>query len=135
MRDGIDLAARIDQQEMVLYASPAYLAVRGTPQHIEQLAAHTAVVFRQPASGRNRLWRSRQNDRTAELHPPSTVRANDGKGLIVAARLGLGLVQVSDCFIDDDLVRAANRWCCRPRAGSSPRRSLRSTHRAGSCRR
>lgn len=118
VRDGIDLALRvgelrdsslvarrIDQQAMVLCASPAYLAAHGTPQHIDELAAHTAIVFRQPTSGRNRPWHLRQNDRTVELHPASTVRVNDGEGLIVAARLGLGLVQLPDYFIDDDLAR------------------------------
>ncbi len=65
VRDGIDLAVRIgaladsslvarriDQQHLVLCASPAYLARRGTPKRIDELAGHEAVTFRLPASGR-----------------------------------------------------------------------------------
>lgn len=118
VRDGIDLAVRvgtlrdsslvarrIDRQAMVLCASPAYLAARGTPRHIEDLAAHNAIVFRQPTSGRNRPWHLRQRDRPVELHPPSAVRVNDGEGLIAAARLHLGLIQIPDYMIADELAR------------------------------
>lgn len=118
VRDGIDFAVRIgslqdstlvarriDRQELILCASPAYLAACGTPRRIEELAGHAAVLFRQPTSGRNRAWRLRQRGTPVELHPAARVRVNDGEGMIEAARLGLGLCQLPDIMIRDELDR------------------------------
>ncbi len=116
VRDGIDLAVRvgplrdstlvarrIDRQGMVLCASPAYLAEHGTPRRLDDLASHAAVVFRMPTSGRNRPWQFRQRGSPVELNPPSPVRINDGEGLIEAVKLGLGLCQLPDYMVADEL--------------------------------
>ncbi len=116
VRDGIDLAVRmgelrdsslvarrIDSQQLVLVASPAYLKANGTPKRIEDLAAHKAVVFRMPTSGRNRPWQLRQGRRTVELHPAHSVQIDDTESLAAAARLGLGLCQLPDNVVQDEL--------------------------------
>ncbi len=72
VREGLDVAIRIgalqdsrlvarrfDWQRLVCVASPAYLAARGTPQRIEDLAGHDIVGFRMPSSGRTRPWQLR----------------------------------------------------------------------------
>jgi LysR family transcriptional regulator, regulator for bpeEF and oprC len=105
MRDSTLVARRIDRMVMLLCASPAYLAAHGTPRHIENLAAHTAIVFRQPTSGRTRAWRLRQRGQTVESHPRARVRVNDGEGMIAAARLGLGLAQLPDHLVAGALAR------------------------------
>ena len=116
VREGIDLALRvgdladsslvarrIDWQGMVMCASPAYLAARGTPRTLDALAGHAAVVFRMPSSGRDRPWQLRQRRRVVELHPSRRVQVNDGEGLVAAARAGLGLVQLPDYMVADEL--------------------------------
>jgi DNA-binding transcriptional LysR family regulator len=116
VRDGLDLAIRvgalqdsrlvarrIDRQQLVLVASPSYLQLRGTPQGIEDLAAHAAVVFRMPSSGRLRPWQLREARRVVELHPAQRVQVNDGDGMVAAARQGLGLMQIPDYMVDDEL--------------------------------
>ncbi len=118
VRDGIDLALRIgrlrdstlvarrvDRQQLVLCASPAYLAARGTPRRIEDLAAHAAVVFRLPTSGRDRPWQLRQRGAEVELSPRPHVRVNDGEGLLAALKLGMGLCQLPDMLVLDELTR------------------------------
>lgn len=120
VRDGIDLAVRIgalrdstlvarrvDRQGLVLCASPAYLAARGVPRRLDDLAApaHAAIVFRLPTSGRDRPWQFRQQGRPAELTPPAAVRVSETEGLLEALRLGMGLCQVPDHLVADDLVR------------------------------
>ena len=118
VRDGIDVAVRVgelkdssliarrfDRQAMVLCASPAYLAERGTPRTVEDLKAHSAVVFRSPSSGRNRPWQLRQRDRPLDLHPVAAARINDGEGMVVAACLGMGLVQLPDYMVAAELQR------------------------------
>lgn len=116
VRDAIDLAVRvgrlqdsslvartIDRQGFVLCASPAYLAEHGTPRRLDELERHVAVVFRLPSSGRNRPWQFRQRGEAVELQPRSRVRINDGEGLVEAVALGLGLCQLPDYMVADEL--------------------------------
>jgi len=118
VRDGVDLAIRaghlqdstlvarrLDRQSMVLCASAHYLQAHGTPRRIEDLGGHAAVVFRQPTSGRSRPWQFRQRGVPVELHPPAQVRVNDGEGMVEAARLGLGVCQLPDHMVADELAR------------------------------
>lgn len=118
VRDGIDLAVRIgrmddstlvarrvDQQALVLCASPEYLSAHGTPRRIEELAAHRAVVFRLPTSGRDRPWQFRQRGAAVDLSPEPQVRVNETEGLLVAVRMGLGLCQLPDLLVQDELAR------------------------------
>ena len=118
VRDGIDLAVRVgelrdstlvarrfDRQAMVLCASPHYLAEHGMPRSVDDLKSHAAVVARLPTSGRNRPWQLRQRERPVELHPAAAVRINDGDGMVAAACLGMGLVQLPDYMVADQLAR------------------------------
>ena len=118
VRDGIDLAVRmgalgdsslvarrIDTQRLVIVASPAYLEAHGTPRRLEDLDGHRAVVFRQRSSGRNRPWQLRSGGRAIELHPAHAVQIDDTEGLAAAARLGLGLSQLPDNVVQEELAR------------------------------
>ena len=118
VRDGIDLAVRmgalgdsslvarrIDTQRLVIVASPAYLEAHGTPRRLEDLDGHRAVVFRLRSSGRNRPWQLRSGGRAIELHPAHAVQIDDTEGLAAAARLGLGLSQLPDNVVQEELVR------------------------------
>ncbi|MBA2963983.1 MULTISPECIES: LysR family transcriptional regulator [Ramlibacter] len=118
VKEGIDLAVRAGDlkdstlvsrrfmaQAMVLVASPAYLQERGTPRRLEQLAQHDALVFRMPTSGKDRPWQFRQRGRALDVHPASGVRISDGEGLVQAALLGMGLAQLPDYFVRDEIGR------------------------------
>jgi DNA-binding transcriptional LysR family regulator len=118
VRDGIDLAVRIgplrdstlvarrvDRQGLVLCASPAYLKARGTPRRIEDLAGHAAITFRLPSTGRDRPWQLRQRGAPVELTPQPHVRVNETEGLVDALKLGLGVCQVPDLLVQDELAR------------------------------
>ena len=118
VKDGIDLAVRagelsdsslvarrIDSQGLVLVASPAYLRAHGTPARLEDLAGHKAVAFRLPTSGRSRPWQLRQGRRIVELHPVHSAQISDTEALGAAALLGLGLCQLPDYVVQDELAR------------------------------
>ena len=118
VRDGIDLAVRIgklrdsslvarrvDRQQLLLCASPAYLGARGTPRRVEDLADHAAVVFRLPTSGRDRPWQLRQRGAETALAPRAQLRVDDGEGLVQALKLGMGVCQLPDMMVRDELER------------------------------
>lgn len=118
VRDGVDLAVRIgplrdstlvakrvDQQALVLVASPAYLGAQGAPRRLEDLAKHRAVVFRLPSSGRDRSWELRQRGTPVELSPSPHVRISETEGLVQAAKLGLGICQIPDMLVQVELER------------------------------
>jgi DNA-binding transcriptional LysR family regulator len=120
VRDGLDLAIRagalhdsslvarrIDWQQLIVIASPSYLAARGTPRRITDLPRHDIIVFRQPTSGRPRPWQLRQGGRAVELQPEARAQINDGEGMVAAAAMGLGLAQIPDYMASDELARGA----------------------------
>ena len=118
VRDGIDLAVRmgelrdsslvarrIDWQHIVMVASPAYLEAHGTPRKLEDLAGHQAVAFRIPTPGRSRPWQLRQGRRTVEMHPTHSVQLSDTEALGSAALLGMGIAQLPDYTVQDEVAR------------------------------
>lgn len=107
LRDSGLVARRIASQAMVLCASPAYLAQRGTPRRLEQLAGHDVVVFRLPATGRARPWQFRQRGRAVEMQPPARVQISDGEGIVAAVVQGLGLAQLPEYMVDRELASGA----------------------------
>lgn len=105
LRDSTLVARRVDKQQLVLCASPAYLASRGTPRRIEELAGHDVVVFRLPTSGRDRPWQLRQRGKAVERVPRAQVRIDDGEALVEALKLGMGLCQLPDMMVQGELER------------------------------
>ena len=105
MSDSTLVARRIDQQVLVLCASPAYLEARGAPRRLEDLAAHDAIVFRLPSTGRERPWQFRQRGKAVELRPDARVRINETESLLAALRLGLGICQVPDMIVREACAR------------------------------
>lgn len=116
VREGLDLAVRIgelddsslvarrvDQQALCLCASPAYLQRRGTPHRVEDLAGHAAILFRLPSTGRDRPWRLQVRGRPVTLQPPPALRINETEAVLEALRLGLGIAQLPDNVVADDI--------------------------------
>lgn len=130
VRDGIDLAVRIgqlrdstlvarrvDQQELVLCASASYLKAHRTPRRIEDLSAHTTIAFRVPSTGRDRPWQFRQRGTPVELILQPRVRISETESLVDAVKLGLGLCQLPDMLVRDELASGELKEvlpACRP---------------------
>jgi len=105
LRDSTLVARRVDRQQLLLCASPAYLAARGTPRRVEDLMGHDAIVFRLPTSGRDRPWQLRQRGSELQLAPRARLRVDDGEGLVEALKLDLGLCQLPDMMVQAELQR------------------------------
>lgn len=104
IEDGFDLAIRtgdledragligrrVAHQRMVVCAAPGYLDRHGTPQHVEDLAGHRAVIYRR--SGRVRPWLfPREGLPPAEVTPLHRLRLDDLDAIADAAGAGAGL--------------------------------------------
>lgn len=90
------VARKLGALGSALYGSPAYLARRGTPSEIDELAAHAFVAYHDAITYCPSLAR------LSALDPPVAFRASDTVVLLDAVRAGLGLAVVPCRLADPD---------------------------------
>lgn len=114
--EGIDVALRIGdlgdsslvrrllrRTRWVTVAAPSYLARRPAPASPAKLAGHNCLRFVAP-NGRPREWSFRGTDAAPERMPvEGNLLVDHGEFLVQAARSGMGVCQVLDFMIEDDL--------------------------------
>lgn len=88
------LARKIGDLPLINVASPAYLARHGTPAHPRDLAAHLAVNYASPSTGRVEDWEWIEEGevRTAPLR--GRVSVNSAEVSLACCLAGLGLIQI-----------------------------------------
>ena len=106
VEEGIDVAIRIGQHDdpnlisrplaptrVGAFASPGYLARRGTPAHPEDLKDHDCVNFRFQTSGQTLRWTFKIGSRIIELTPDAAivVDASEAVAEVLAAGGGVGM--------------------------------------------
>jgi DNA-binding transcriptional LysR family regulator len=104
VEEGIDIAVRIgDLADSRLlsrklaplryccFASPAYLAERGTPKHPDDLAGHDTVTLRYQSNGQPLQWPFRIAGKVVERVPPSTLTTDTSAALIAMLAAGAGI--------------------------------------------
>ncbi|MBS1165089.1 MAG: LysR family transcriptional regulator [Proteobacteria bacterium] len=104
--EGIDVAIRIGDvpdsrllsrklapHRLCCFASPAYLAARGTPKHPEEIERHDAVNLRYQSSGQSLRWPFRIGDREIEILPPAGIVVDVSEAVMktLAAGGGIGI--------------------------------------------
>jgi len=116
VEEGFDLAVRIGvtnsdsrlvsrvvaKYKALLCASPSYIAERGEPMDIDELAAHDCLIF----SSRNQRqgWRFRdEGGAWIKAQGRSRLRLDSGEAIRDAALAGLGIAFLPDFLIADDL--------------------------------
>lgn len=104
LEDSTLVARRFASQQLILVASPSYLRDRGTPGTLDALAAHRHILFRLPGRGRDRPQQFAVEGRAIALRPVQGARFNDGDAMVQAAALGLGLAQVPDYMVTEEIV-------------------------------
>ena len=85
------IATRVGTPNLVVFASPAYLAQRGTPRTPEDLAAHDCIAFDALSPG-DRWDFARERIGSSVLIRPR-LRANTAEAVIEAALGGLGIAR------------------------------------------
>ncbi|MGN8345585.1 LysR family transcriptional regulator [Pseudomonas sp. SMV71] len=117
--EGYDLAIRLGQlpdsalvgrkledARLCLVAAPQYLVRAGTPQHIDDLAAHACLPFVMPSSGRVAPWLFRQRQEDREWLPVGDVQVTDDVlGSVSLALAGMGICQTYDFIVRERIER------------------------------
>lgn len=106
MTGGVDIAIRFGEPRasamiarklldtrVVTCAAPAYLALRGAPNHPDQMAEHEAILFRDPQSGRPFDWEFRRGGEVVSPAVTGRVTLDEPSAALAACEAGLGLFQ------------------------------------------
>jgi DNA-binding transcriptional LysR family regulator len=98
------ITRRLARQRMILCASPAYLDAHGTPQRIEDLGGHQAILYGR--SGRTIPWLfPREGQPALEIAPACRLQLDDMDAMADAAVAGMGLAWLP-CWLIRERVRA-----------------------------
>jgi DNA-binding transcriptional LysR family regulator len=83
------VARKLATSRFVLCATPAYLAQRGTPRRVEDLASHDCILFSPLA--RKGTWSFRRNRRTSSVKITAALETDDMETVRAAILAGLGI--------------------------------------------
>ena len=112
------MAKKLGESAMLLIASPRYLARRGAPQTVEDLAAHELLHYSNLSSGN--VWKlSGPHGEERQVRAMGRLTLNNGDALLRAAEDGLGVV-LSPAFICADALRAGRVVEVVPKARPAP---------------
>jgi DNA-binding transcriptional LysR family regulator len=112
--EGAELALRIGEQpdssfvtrklastRRLFVASPSYVARRGVPNSLSDLARHDLVAG--PADGGDENWVAHRQDATEVQAVNPRIRARSGAGLVACAMAGLGIAVASNWMCGEEL--------------------------------
>jgi len=115
-RDGIDITFRggsipeerviahyVDENNSLLCASPDYLKRFGTPETIEDLSRHKAILYRAP--GRVLRWQQKQAGNWMPVDIGTALISNGGQVIRQAVVSGKGLCLLPPWCMEEELAR------------------------------
>ncbi|PKO58947.1 MAG: LysR family transcriptional regulator [Betaproteobacteria bacterium HGW-Betaproteobacteria-19] len=91
------VATRLAPRVMYLCAAPSYLARRGVPKQLADLAAHDCLV------GTSDTWAFQSGGEPQSLRVSGNWRCNSGQAVLDAALRGFGLCQLPDYYVLEHL--------------------------------
>ncbi|HSO00563.1 MAG TPA: LysR family transcriptional regulator, partial [Candidatus Nanopelagicales bacterium] len=97
-------AKRLGTSELTCFASPDYIARRGSPETPADLAAHDCIVIAGPAGPP--AWTFPGPLGPERVPVPARLRVNSRRMAYQAARSGLGITRLNRLLRDDDAHRA-----------------------------
>lgn len=98
------VARKLEDAELVIVASPAYLRRHGTPKSLQALATHECIHFVLPSTGQTVPWLLHQDGREVEHTFRSAITCSDDiLGPVTLARHGAGIVQTYRFIVEQDL--------------------------------
>lgn len=94
-------ARRLGSYTLVTCGAPAYFSEHGTPASPDELADHHCLYYRHPGNERLEPWR--YQDKLIPKPACPNKALNDVEALASAALAGLGIVQVPEYLVRDEL--------------------------------
>jgi len=102
------IARKLEDAELVLVASPAYLKRAGKPESLDDLHRHECIQFDLPSTGKRIPWIFMQDGAAIDLPTNGGLScAEDVLGIVTLARSGAGLVQTYRFIVEQDLASGA----------------------------
>ncbi|WP_191578683.1 LysR family transcriptional regulator [Achromobacter insolitus] len=102
--DSALIARKLEDAELVVVGAPDYLRRRGTPQALDDLAAHECIQFDRPSSGRRIPWTFQVEGEAVDIVTDGAYgTGEDVLGGVTLARAGAGLFQTYRFVVEDDL--------------------------------
>lgn len=92
--DSALIARPLGRFGIVNCASPEYLRERGTPQHLDDLAAHQLILYVSTLGSKPGGWEYWDGAGYRELSMPAALTVNNAEAYEAACLAGLGLIQV-----------------------------------------
>ncbi len=89
LEDSSIVAKRIARSELVLLASPEYLAKHGTPENLAQLTEHTCLIYEN-----HQQWQFTDGDQKVKIKPNAHVISNNGYALLQMTKAEQGIVNL-----------------------------------------
>ncbi len=120
VREGVDCALRVGELQdsslvarpvgtmrFVTCAAPSYLAAHGTPQTLDDLPRHTAILHFSGRTGRPFDWSFIDGTAVRKADMAGTLATNDAEGYVTLALQGLGLAQTATYLVRQHLASGA----------------------------
>ncbi|OLF54278.1 LysR family transcriptional regulator [Pseudomonas chlororaphis] len=124
------IAKTIAVNRHVICASPAYLATHGTPQTVQNLAGHHALLYvhREP----NGMWRLPVGEGLESFRVERRLRTNNAYQLLEGAKAGMGLAILPTFLAADAILAGELKVVLEPHAppGGNISAVYRQSHRA-----
>lgn len=96
------VARKLGESRILTVASPGYLARKGTPRRVEDLAAHECLAFNFPRQSRSWPFRSKDGE-TIQFTPRPSALGSDGESMRLMAIAGLGIARLGAFHVNDDI--------------------------------
>jgi LysR family transcriptional regulator for bpeEF and oprC len=96
-------ARRLARCRYAVCASPEYFERHGMPKTVDSLDQHVCLAYRRPRNGRLRQWRFKGPDGEYTRALRGAMTFNSNEALVAAAVAGLGVIQVAEYYVRDEL--------------------------------
>jgi DNA-binding transcriptional LysR family regulator len=94
----------------IMAAAPSYLAARGEPESIDDLARHNCIGFRQPTSGGIYAWDLRRDGEDISVKVKGTMLVTDPTYAKELALAGVGIAYIFEPLIRDEIRARRLQW-------------------------
>lgn len=100
LADSNIIARQLHPYEMMICASPDYLAKHGIPEHPNELTNHSCITFHASA-GSN--WRMSIAGQEVQVPITNTIKVNNGQAIRVAALNNMGVILQPKALLEKDV--------------------------------